>query len=107
MKKLLLVGITMFVSSLVLLVSDAQGQLPPCVPGGACLYGGSVTTINSSTQRVEGYAISYLNYQAGQLWHPFVEGWLFRTDIGTTLDYRYARGTSSYVAAEIFLLTND
>lgn len=108
MKNTLLLFSVILVWSLGLIISEAHGQLPPCVPGGGCLYGGSVTTINSSTQRVEGYAISYLNYQAGLMYHPAVEGWLYRTDISAIdLDYRYNRGYSSTTSAQVFLSTNN
>ena len=108
MKKLFFGIITLFTLSFGLLISDAYGQLPPCVPGGGCLYGGSVTTINTSAQRVEGEAISYLNYQAGIMYNPAVEAWLFRTDIpATDLDYRYNQGSSSELGAQVFLSTNN
>lgn len=104
MKKSIFLAAMVIFCAVGLLVSEAHGQLPPCVPGGACVYVGSLTTIQPSTLRVEGYGVSANNYLMGLMYHPYVETWLARN--GQDLQHGWDYGYSSTSAAEVFLATS-
>jgi len=70
------------------------------------IYGGSITGYSSAGRYVEGYAFSYMNYEAGLNFHPAIQGDLYRTDMPEPgLDSRYSTGYGSITAAEVFLFS--
>lgn len=100
MKKLFLICTMTLSWSLGLMISEIKAQ--------GTIYGGSLTTLNSSQRAVEGYSLSYMDYQAGLNWHLAVLGNLYRTDNPeTSLAAGYRTGYGSTVAAEAFFTTGN
>jgi len=70
------------------------------------IYGDSVVQFNSAGRYVEGYSLSYMNYEAGLNFHPAVQGDLYRTDMPEPgLASGYKTGYGSTIAAEVFLFS--
>ena len=83
--------------------SSTDDEVAPQIP---IIYGDSVVQYNSAGRFVQGYSLSYMNYEAGLNWHPAVQGDLYRTDMPEPgLDSGYNRGSGSTVAAEVFLFS--
>lgn len=105
MRKTIYLCTMVFVGILGLVPATAHAQT---CPAGGTIYGGSLTTLHSAGRYVEGYAISYLDYAAGLCYHPSVRGDLVRTDIPEPgLAGGDANGVSSFVAAQVFLSSNN